>query len=76
VPPRALHHPPRPCRPVALYVAQGGFARCFKFTNIDRDRITAGKVVDKASLHKAKAKHKVRASSWGRWAGAEARRRC
>ena len=39
---------------------QGGFARCFAFTNMDKNKLVAGKVVDKMSLNKNKAKQKVR----------------
>ncbi len=49
----ARPHPPRPSR-------QGGFARCFKFLYREKNRVLAGKVVDKESLHKARAKSKVR----------------
>jgi hypothetical protein len=45
---------------VTLPLAQGGFARCFKFTAVDRSRVIAGKVVDKASLAKSRARQKVR----------------
>ena len=49
-------------RPLAppLPRLQGGFARCFKFTNLDRQTTVAGKVVDKTTLARSKAKMKVR----------------
>lgn len=43
--------------------AQGGFARCFKFEHGESGTYIAGKVVDKASLIKAKARSKVRGAS-------------
>ena len=50
---------PLPPRPTPRQ-AQGGFARCFKFLNREKNRTVAGKVVDKETLHKARAKSKVR----------------
>lgn len=55
---------PPPRLPLARSVrrpAQGGFARCYAFTNVDKTKLVAGKVVDKMSLNKSKAKQKVRA---------------
>jgi hypothetical protein len=56
--------PPPPRLPLARSVrrpAQGGFARCYAFTNVDKTKLVAGKVVDKMSLNKSKAKQKVSA---------------
>ena len=41
-------------------LGKGGFARCFKFMNREKNRAVAGKVVDKETLNKARAKSKVR----------------
>lgn len=47
-------------KPLLPYViVQGGFAKCFKFVQHETNQIYACKVVDKESLHKAKAKSKV-----------------
>lgn len=43
---------------------QGGFAKCYKFTREGTNKVLAGKVVDKDSLNKNKAKQKV-----GKWGG-------
>lgn len=48
-----------PHHPLLHHGLQGGFAKCFKFTMQGRNKIVAGKVVDKESLHKARAKSKV-----------------
>jgi hypothetical protein len=50
--------------PPATPLIQGGFARCFKFLHREKNRVLAGKVVDKESLHKARAKSKVRRAGW------------
>ena len=39
--------------------AQGGFAKCYKFTELSRNRVVAGKVVAKSSLTKSRAKQKL-----------------
>jgi hypothetical protein len=44
--------PPRGC-------AQGGFAKCYAFTAMNKQRMLAGKVIPKASLVKPRAKAKV-----------------
>lgn len=41
-------------------LGKGGFARCFKFTHVERNKVLAGKVVDKETLHRERAKAKVR----------------
>jgi hypothetical protein len=41
------------------FLLQGGFARCYEFTNLDNNKVYAGKVVVKSSLTKPKAKQKV-----------------
>jgi hypothetical protein len=54
--------------PFLSWWLQGGFARCFAFTNPDKgNKVVAGKVVDKMSLAKNKAKQKV---SWRWWKAA------
>lgn len=41
-------------------LGKGGFAKCYKFTAIDKgNKIVAGKVVDKSTLAKSKAKSKL-----------------
>lgn len=41
-------------------LGKGGFARCYKFTSVEKNRVHAGKVVAKSSLTKSRAKQKVR----------------
>lgn len=53
--PRSLLAPPSP---PCTHAPQGGFARCFLFTS-EKGRVLAGKVVDKVSLAKNKAKAKL-----------------
>ncbi len=49
--------------PLALAVCdvdvQGGFAKCYAFTLVAKNRALAGKVIAKANLVKARAKQKV-----------------
>jgi len=40
-------------------IGKGGFAKCFKFTVQGKNKVVAGKVVDKETLQKAKAKAKL-----------------
>jgi hypothetical protein len=58
-------------------LGKGGFARCFKFMNREKNRAVAGKVVDKETLNKARAKSKVRGVGRGGLPLLQAlRRRC
>lgn len=52
-----------------LFALQGGFAKCYKLTSLETNRIYAGKVVNKELLHKMKAKSKVSEATVGaaRW---------
>ena len=50
-------------------LSKGGFARCYKFTGLDRHnhkKVFAGKVVVKASLKKKSAREKVGQVVWAR----------
>lgn len=38
---------------------KGGFAKCYEFTSLDTKKISAAKIVPKASLTKSRAKQKV-----------------
>jgi polo-like kinase 1 len=38
------------------FLGKGGFAKCYEFTNIDTKKITAAKIIPKASLTKSRAK--------------------
>lgn len=40
-------------------LGKGGFARCFKFTSVETNRVLAGKVVAKSSLTKSRARQKL-----------------
>jgi polo-like kinase 1 len=41
------------------FLGKGGFAKCFEFINVDTKRMSAAKVVGKATLNKHRAKQKV-----------------
>ncbi len=41
------------------FLGKGGFAKCYEFTNLDNKRISASKVIPKASLTKSRAKQKL-----------------
>lgn len=41
------------------FLGKGGFARCYEFTSLETKKITAAKVVQKASLTKTRAKQKL-----------------
>ena len=41
------------------FLGKGGFARCYEFTSLDSKKITAAKVVPKASLTKSRQKQKL-----------------
>ncbi len=38
---------------------QGGFAKCYEFTNMSNGRKYAAKIIDKTTLTRSKAKEKV-----------------
>ena len=40
-------------------LGKGGFAKCYELTNIETKKLSAGKVIPKANLTKARAKQKV-----------------
>ncbi len=41
------------------FLGKGGFARCYEFTTADTKKISAAKVVPKASLTKSRQKQKL-----------------
>ena len=41
------------------FLGKGGFARCHEFTNLETRKLTASKIVPKASLTKSRAKQKL-----------------
>jgi len=41
------------------FLGKGGFAKCFEFTNLNTKKMSAAKVVAKATLSKHRAKQKV-----------------
>ncbi|OMJ88795.1 hypothetical protein SteCoe_9179 [Stentor coeruleus] len=41
------------------FLGKGGFARCYEFTSLESRKLTASKVVPKASLTKSRAKQKL-----------------
>ena len=41
------------------FLGKGGFAKCYELTNMETKKVSAGKVIPKASLIKQKAKQKV-----------------
>lgn len=41
------------------FLGKGGFAKCFEFINADTKKMSAAKVIDKATLSKHRAKQKV-----------------
>ena len=41
------------------FLGKGGFARCYEFTSIETRKLTAAKIVPKASLTKSRAKQKL-----------------
>lgn len=43
------------------YLGKGGFARCYELTNLETRKLTAAKIVPKASLTKSRAKQKLMA---------------
>ena len=45
---------------------QGGFAKCYEFTNMATGKKFAAKIIEKATLTRSKAKEKVRSPprSW------------
>ena len=49
------------CLPVARRpgITQGGFAKCYELTEIETNRTWAGKIVEKKTLIKYRAKEKV-----------------
>jgi hypothetical protein len=40
--------------------SQGGFAKCYELTDIETGKVFAGKIVEKRTLAKYRAKEKVR----------------
>jgi polo-like kinase 1 len=42
------------------FLGKGGFAKCFEFINVDTKKMSAAKVIGKATLSKHRAKQKVR----------------
>jgi len=40
-------------------IYQGGFAKCYEFTNLESKKVGAAKVIPKISLTKSRAKQKV-----------------
>jgi len=40
-------------------LGKGGFAKCFQVTNLDNNRISAAKIIEKSSLTKTRARQKV-----------------
>ncbi len=38
------------------FLGKGGFAKCYEFTNQDNKRVSAAKIIPKASLTKSRAK--------------------
>jgi len=37
-------------------ICNGGFAKCYEFTNMDTRRVSAAKIIDKNTLTKSRAK--------------------
>ncbi len=48
---------------IIMGMIQGGFAKCYEFTSLETKKLSAAKVVPKASLSKSRAKQKVRINS-------------
>ena len=42
------------------FTIQGGFAKCYEFTNLANNKKYAAKIVEKATLTRSKAKEKVK----------------
>jgi len=38
------------------FLGKGGFAKCYEFTNIETNKVSAAKVIDKTTLTKSRAK--------------------
>ena len=41
------------------FLGKGGFAKCYEFNNLDTKKISASKIISKASLTKSRAKQKL-----------------
>jgi len=41
-------------------LGKGGFAKCYEFVNLETKKVSAAKIINKASLTKSRAKQKVR----------------
>jgi polo-like kinase 1 len=41
------------------FLGKGGFAKCYEFTSLENKKITAAKVICKATLTKSRAKQKL-----------------
>lgn len=40
-------------------LGKGGFAKCFRVTNLDNQKVSAAKIIEKSSLSKSRARQKV-----------------
>lgn len=40
-------------------MGKGGFAKCYEFVNVETNKLSAAKIIDKTSLTKSRAKQKL-----------------